>query len=77
MKSFKEYVNESASINEATLKKGDKVEIAHIDPNTTEPSFKGDTSVGEIIDIKGKKALVYDASEGEAEWTQVSHIRKV
>lgn len=64
-------------LSEASFKKGDKVEIAHIDPNTSEPSFKGDTSVGEIVDMKNGKALVYDASEDEAEWTELSHIRKL
>lgn len=64
-------------LSEASFKKGDKVEIAHIDPNTSEPSFKGDTSVGEIVDMKNGRALVYDASEGESEWTELNHIRKL
>lgn len=72
MKSFKDYINEAMH-----FKKGDKVEIAHWDVNRGEASFKGDTSVGEIIDIKGKKALVYDASEAESEWTDFNLIRKM
>lgn len=66
-----------ASVDEGTIKVGDKVEIAHVDPNTTEPSFKGDTSVGEVVEIKGDRALIYDTSEGESDWSDISDIRKI